>query len=67
MPTASLCGSVYVAVSLTSAGLDLQEQVFSAFLSATRDLLEPLSATKLRETDRVLQGLLDAFEAGIPR
>lgn len=54
-------------VSLTEEGLDLQEQVFSAFLSATQDLLEPLSATKLKETDRVLKGLLDAFEAGIPR
>ena len=54
-------------VSLTEAGLDVQEQVFNAFLSATQDLLDPLSATKLRETDRVLQGLLETIEARLPR
>lgn len=54
------------AVSLTRHGLDVQEQVFNAFLSATQDLLGPLSARKLKETDRVLQGLLDLFENGGP-
>jgi len=54
-------------VSLTKEGLDIQEQVFHAFLGTTRELLEPLSSTKLRETDRVLQGLLDIFEQRLPR
>jgi len=54
-------------VSLTKEGLDVQEQIFNAFLSATQDLLQPLAATQLRETDRVLQGLLDTFEARFPR
>jgi DNA-binding MarR family transcriptional regulator len=54
-------------VSLTKQGLDLQERVFNAFLSATQDLLEPLSGAKLRETDRVLRNLLDTFEARFPR
>lgn len=54
-------------VSLTKEGLDAQEQVFNAFLSATQDLLEPMSGTKLKETDRVLQALLEAFEARFPR
>ena len=54
-------------VSLTRQGLDLQERVFNAFLSATQDLLEPLSGAKLRETDRVLRNLLDTFEARFPR
>ena len=44
-----------------------QERVFNAFLSATQDLLEPLSGAKLRETDRVLRNLLDTFEARFPR
>lgn len=49
-------------VSLTDAGLEIQDQVFNAFLEATRDLLAPLSETELKDTDRVLQRLLDCFE-----
>ncbi|MGH7288943.1 MAG: MarR family winged helix-turn-helix transcriptional regulator [Myxococcota bacterium] len=49
-------------VSLTRAGLELQDRVFHAFLSASQDLLAPLSAAKLRESDRALRALLDCFE-----
>ncbi len=54
-------------VSLTKRGLDLQEQVFNAFLSATQDLLGPLSETELRDTDRTLQHLLDTIETRLPQ
>ena len=54
-------------VSLSVEGLDVQEQVFNAFLSATQDLLDPLTASNLRETDRVLRVLLETFEARFPR
>ncbi len=54
-------------VSLTERGLDIQERVFNAFLSATQDLLAPLSRTDLTETDRVLSNLLDTFEARFPK
>jgi DNA-binding MarR family transcriptional regulator len=49
-------------VSLTREGLDLQERVFNAFLSATQDLLDPLAASELKATDRTLRQLLDVFE-----
>jgi len=49
-------------VSLTKFGVDLQERVFNAFLSATQDLLGPLSERKLKDTDRMLQDLLNLFE-----
>lgn len=49
-------------VSLTKAGLELQDRVFHAFLAASQDLLAPLPATKLRESDRALRALLDCFE-----
>lgn len=54
-------------VSLTADGIELQEQVFNAFLSATQDLLSPLSRGKLRETDRALQSLLEIFETRFGR
>ena len=50
-------------VSLTRAGIDLQERIFNAFLTATQDLLDPLMARELKETDRTLSRLLDVFEA----
>lgn len=50
-------------VSLTDAGLELQDRIFRTFLAATRDLLEPLSETQLKDTDRVLDDLLRIFEA----
>ncbi len=50
-------------VSLTRAGLELQDRVFHALLSASRDLLAPLSAAKLRESDRALRALLACFES----
>ena len=49
-------------VSLTKAGLDLQDRVFHAFLAASQDLLAPLSPAKLRESERTLRALLDCFE-----
>lgn len=49
-------------VSLTRPGLELQDRVFHAFLAASRDLLGPFSATRLRETDRALRALLGTFE-----
>ena len=49
-------------VSLTKAGLELQDRVFHAFLSASQDLLAPLPPAKLRESDRALRVLLDRFE-----
>lgn len=54
-------------VSLTKRGIDEQDRVFNAFLAGTRDLLEPLSASELRQTDRTLQQLLDTFEERLPR
>lgn len=54
-------------VSLTDRGLEVQEQVFHAFVVGTRDLLEPLTASGLRQTDRTLQTLLDVFEERLPR
>lgn len=54
-------------VSLTKRGLEVQEQVFNAFLSATQDLLGPLSETELRDTDRTLQHLLDTIETRLPQ
>ena len=49
-------------VSLTKAGLELQDRVFHAFLAASQDLLAPLSPPKLRESERTLRALLDCFE-----
>jgi DNA-binding MarR family transcriptional regulator len=54
-------------VSLTMRGLEVQDRVFQAFLSATQDLLDPLSETELKDTDAVLRNLLDTFEARSPR
>ncbi len=54
-------------VSLTANGLDAQERIFNAFLTSTQDLLEPLSETDLKDTDRVLRDLLDTFEARLGR
>jgi len=50
-------------VSLTRAGLELQDRVFHAFLSASQDLLAPLSGAQLRASDRTLRVLLDCFES----
>lgn len=50
-------------VSLTRAGLELQDRVFHAFLSASQDLLAPLSGAQLRASDRALRVLLDCFES----
>jgi DNA-binding MarR family transcriptional regulator len=50
-------------VGLTREGLAMQGRVFLAFLSASRGLLAPLSAAKLREVDRALRILQDAIES----
>ena len=49
-------------VSLTAAGLELQDRVFNAFLVASQDLLAPVSESRLRDVDRALRTLLGAFE-----
>jgi DNA-binding MarR family transcriptional regulator len=49
-------------VGLTRAGLELQDRVFEAFLSASQDLLAGVPASQRREIDRALRGLVDAFE-----
>jgi DNA-binding MarR family transcriptional regulator len=49
-------------VSLTKKGLDLQERSFRALLAASENLLAPLTETARKDTDRVLQDLLDLFE-----
>ena len=56
-------------VALTPRGVDVQERVFNAFLSATSDLLAPISASQadLKDTNRVLGNLLDTFEMRFPR
>ena len=50
-------------ISLTRAGLALQDRIFAAFSTASQDLLSPLPAKRLRETDKMLRTLLDAFES----
>ena len=50
-------------VRLTKAGLKLQEEVFMLFLSSTRELLQSISASKLKEIDNSLRVLLDAIES----
>jgi DNA-binding MarR family transcriptional regulator len=52
-------------VSLTEKGVEVQDQVFHAFLDATQDLLDPMSATDVKDTDRMLQNLLDTFEGKV--
>jgi DNA-binding MarR family transcriptional regulator len=47
-------------VRLTRAGIAVQERAFEAFRTASAELLAPLGA--LRDTDRELARLLDAFE-----
>lgn len=54
-------------VSLTEKGVELQDQVFHAFLNATQDLLDPMSETDLKDTDRILRNLLDTFEGSVSR
>ena len=49
-------------VSLTEKGLDLQERSFRALLAASQNLLAPLTEPARKDTDRVLQDLLDLFE-----
>ncbi len=50
--------------SLTPAGLDVQDQIFKAYLVATQELFSPLSSKALGEADIILTQLLDAFETG---
>jgi DNA-binding MarR family transcriptional regulator len=51
-------------VSLTSAGLDVQDQIFKSYLVATQELFRPLSPETLAEADTALTHLLEAFEIG---
>ena len=50
-------------VSLTENGFAVQDRVFAAFLTASQDVLAPLSSEGRHDTDRALRGVLDAFEA----
>jgi DNA-binding MarR family transcriptional regulator len=50
-------------VHLTKAGLELQERVFQAFLSASQDLFAGVPAARRRDLDRALRALVEAFEA----
>ncbi len=50
-------------VSLTREGLAVQDRVFHAFLTASQDVLAPLSAHRRLERERTLRSLLDAFES----
>ena len=54
-------------VTLTTAGLEIQEQVFNAFLAATQELLSPLGVGGVREADLALRQLLDCFEEALSR
>jgi DNA-binding MarR family transcriptional regulator len=54
-------------VSITERGLGVQERVFKAFLDGTQNLLAPLSETDVKDTNRVLQDLLDVFEGRVAR
>jgi DNA-binding MarR family transcriptional regulator len=53
-------------VALTPKGVEVQDRVFNAFLSATQDLLLDVSFAQLAEIDGSLQQLLAAFEAQAP-
>jgi DNA-binding MarR family transcriptional regulator len=53
-------------VVLTRAGLELQDRVFAAFLSASQDLLGPIPEAKRREVDRALRTLMLAFDDYLP-
>jgi DNA-binding MarR family transcriptional regulator len=49
-------------VALTPRGVDVQDRVFNAFLSATQDLLQEVTFGELCEIDGSLQQILEAFE-----
>jgi DNA-binding MarR family transcriptional regulator len=50
-------------ISLTRHGLTTQDRVFSAFMTASQDLLGPLSSKDNSDADRSLRKLLHAFES----
>ena len=54
-------------VSLTPAGLELQDEIFQAFLLASQSLLAPLSESRLRADDEALRELLAIFEERLSR
>ncbi|MBW2270148.1 MAG: MarR family transcriptional regulator [Deltaproteobacteria bacterium] len=49
-------------IQLTKKGQNLEKEVFTAYLSRSRDLLGDLSKSELREIDAVLEKLLSQFE-----
>ena len=49
--------------ALLRRGLEEQDRIFSAFLTASQDLLAPLSKKQYADADRSLRSLLHAFEA----
>jgi DNA-binding MarR family transcriptional regulator len=54
-------------VSLTPAGLELQDEIFQAFLLASQSLLAPLSKSRLGADDEALRELLAIFEERLSR
>ncbi|MBW2424759.1 MAG: MarR family transcriptional regulator [Deltaproteobacteria bacterium] len=54
-------------VSLTPAGLALQDEIFQAFLLASQSLLAPLSESRLSADDEALRELLAIFEERLSR
>jgi DNA-binding MarR family transcriptional regulator len=54
-------------VSLTPAGLELQDEIFQAFLLASQSLLAPLSKSRLSADDEALRELLAIFEERLSR
>ena len=49
-------------VRLTSKGLAVHERSFNAFLRASHDLFPDVSASRMKQIDQSLQGLVAAFE-----
>jgi DNA-binding MarR family transcriptional regulator len=49
-------------VLLTPRGLDVQEQIFNAFVAASDDLLAELGARDRRDIDQTLRVLVERFE-----
>ena len=54
-------------VSLTPVGLELQDEIFQAFLLASQSLLAPLSESRLSADDEALRELLAIFEERLSR
>jgi DNA-binding MarR family transcriptional regulator len=54
-------------VCLTNKGITMHEKTFHTFVEASHDLLDGVSAKRLKELDRSLQDLVSAFEEVLER